>query len=153
MYQKPVNTFFFEQSSQYIIHHNMNNRFDQNIINLYHVVILIEWFSISSLEKVTKGSKEIIPKGNPRLVIKALLQMTMETEDATDRNNAPITPICILFISPIFSLLLSPFATLQNLSIWRERNRNWYADERKRMIVECGEEWNAKEIYEVFILC
>lgn len=27
-----------------------------------------------------------------RLLIKALLQMTMDTDEATDRHNAPITP-------------------------------------------------------------
>lgn len=36
--------------------------------------------------------KENLPNLKPRLLIKALLQMTMDTDDATDRNNAPITP-------------------------------------------------------------
>jgi hypothetical protein len=47
-------------------------------------------------KKLTK-----LPNGNPRLLIKALLQMTMETDDATERNRAPITPNWKLDISPI----------------------------------------------------
>lgn len=45
-----------------------------------------------------------VPKGKPRLLIKALLQMTMETDEATERNNAPITPNWKFDISPIFSV-------------------------------------------------
>lgn len=44
-----------------------------------------------------------LPNGNPRWLIKALLHMTMETDDATERNRAPITPSWKLDISPIFS--------------------------------------------------
>lgn len=43
-----------------------------------------------------------LPKGKPRLLIKALLQITMETDDATERKSAPITPSWKPDISPIF---------------------------------------------------
>lgn len=33
-----------------------------------------------------------VPNGKPRLLINALLQMTIETEDATERKSAPMTP-------------------------------------------------------------
>lgn len=46
--------------------------------------------------------KEILPKGKPRLLIKALLHITIDTDDATDRNNAPITPNWYPVNSPIF---------------------------------------------------
>lgn len=49
-----------------------------------------------------KIEKDCIPNGKPRLLIKALLQMTMDTDDATERNNAPITPNWAPGISPIF---------------------------------------------------
>lgn len=54
-----------------------------------------------------------LPKGKPSLLIKALLHMTMETEEATERNNAPITPIWNFPISPIFC---SKFFFLQDSS-------------------------------------
>uniref|UniRef100_A0A2P2N194 Uncharacterized protein n=1 Tax=Rhizophora mucronata TaxID=61149 RepID=A0A2P2N194_RHIMU len=43
----------------------------------------------------------VVAKGKPRLLIKALLHMTMETDDATERKSAPITPTWKLDISPI----------------------------------------------------
>lgn len=46
--------------------------------------------------------KDYLPKGKPRLLIKALLQMTMDTEDATERKSAPTTPNWKPDISPIF---------------------------------------------------
>lgn len=52
-----------------------------------------------------EGKKWLSPKGKPRLLIKALLQMTMETEEATERNSAPITPNWKFDISPIFSVV------------------------------------------------
>lgn len=47
-----------------------------------------------------------LPKGKPRLLIKALLQMTMETDEATDRNSAPTTPNWKLDISPIYDKMM-----------------------------------------------
>lgn len=44
---------------------------------------------------------EYAPKGKPRLLMRALLQMTMETEDATDKKSAPMTPNWKFEISPI----------------------------------------------------
>jgi hypothetical protein len=54
---------------------------------------------------------EKLPKGKPSLLIKALLQMTMETDDATERKSAPITPNWKVDISPIFDKI-------------KKRNRN-----------------------------
>lgn len=46
--------------------------------------------------------KICLPNWKPRLLMRALLQMTMETDDATERNNAPITPNWKPDNSPIF---------------------------------------------------
>lgn len=45
-----------------------------------------------------------IPNGKPRLLIKALLTITMDTEEATERNRAPTTQSCKPDISPIYFL-------------------------------------------------
>lgn len=47
---------------------------------------------ITSTFKLLTKERGCVPKGKPRLLIKALLQMTIETDDATERNSAPITP-------------------------------------------------------------
>ena len=44
---------------------------------------------------------EYVPKGKPRLLMRALLQITMDTEDATERKSAPTTPSWKFEISPI----------------------------------------------------
>lgn len=56
---------------------------------------------------VCRYGKVKLPKGKPRLLIKALLQITMETDDATERNRAPITPNWKLDISPILNFSLT----------------------------------------------
>lgn len=53
--------------------------------------------TINTLNTLLHGLKlllgvDILPNGKPRLLIKALLQITIDTEDATERNNAPTTP-------------------------------------------------------------
>lgn len=77
-----------------------------------------------------EGKKWLSPKGKPRLLIKALLQMTMETEEATERNSAPITPNWKFDISPIFSVVNIFFKFHQrtelevyiiNLVLWNEK--------------------------------
>lgn len=48
-----------------------------------------------------------LPNGKPRLLIKALLHITMDTDDATERNSAPITPNWKPVISPILMICIA----------------------------------------------
>lgn len=85
--------------------------------------------------------------------------MTMETEDATDKNNAPITPICKLFSSPIFVSRSLSLSTLNssNKSNEREKEEYIYTDERERerererRIVNVMSGEMQREIYERFL--
>lgn len=47
------------------------------------------------------------PKVKPSVLIRALLQITIDTEDTTDKLRAPMVPSWNFWLSPISTLLLS----------------------------------------------
>lgn len=55
-----------------------------------------------------------IPKMKCSELIKALLQITMDTDDTTDSDNAPIVPSWNLSPSPIFVFATTPSWQKQN---------------------------------------
>lgn len=54
---------------------------------------------------LTPGRDAHSPKVKPRVLISALLQITMDTDDTTDRLKAPIVPSWNFWLSPISTLL------------------------------------------------
>lgn len=67
----------------------------------------------SKISDKTERVRRIAPKENPRLLMRALLQMTIATDDITDRHNAPTVPSWRPEASAMApSLLCSKYRTL-----------------------------------------